>query len=408
MLLSPCATRLGAQNSSNSDGSTVAPPLDVASSQPGALQIGSWIEALGHDAYAVRQDAARQLLAAGIDAREPLVAAAENADPERRAAARRLVALIERAEFDRRLAAFAADTNGQNRLSLPGWEQFQKIVGRDAAARALFVDMQRQESALLADVFDANRGARKLAWEDRLLRLLRWPAMPANNPLGPPAGSCASMIFLGSVSEGAVSDRGAAYLQQLIAMPSIQQPVRNAPRQDPMRRLVSAWVVECPNQNPAVLQQRLNMAIILNLPEAVPLAVRIARNDSAQLHLQPMVRITALSVVANLGERTDAEPLEPLLEDATVCMSFAQAPGGPAAVVRQIQIRDAALVAMVLLTDQDPAVYGYRHARRQSQQLLDPSSLFTDTDEQRTAAILKWREWKATQAPPPAAQKPLN
>ena len=112
---------------------------------------------LGHDAFTVRQAAASQLLAAGMSAREPLLAIVDGPDPERRAAARRLVALIDQSEFHRRLEAFAADTEGRQGLTLPGWDQYQKLVGSDPAARALFVDMQRHEGALISAMFGASK-----------------------------------------------------------------------------------------------------------------------------------------------------------------------------------------------------------------------------------------------------------
>lgn len=375
---------------------------------PTSEQIDHWIESLGHDTYAVRQDAAKRLLAAGPTARTALVAAAESPDPEARAAARRLVAQIDRLEFEHRLAAFAADTNGRQGLTLPGWEQFQKLVGSDSAARALFVEMQRSEAPLLASVFAAESGPQKPDWESRLLRLMKWPSLPGGGQAAPTLGSCATMIFLGSVPEGQITDRGAAYVQRLIQMPPILQPVRKATRDDAVRRLVVAWVMECPNKSAAILQQRLYLATALELSEAVPLALGVALNDPPRIAADPMLRVVALTVVAQLGGMAEAEKLEPLLADDTVCRQNVGAPGGPAAVGRQVQIRDVALVAMLFLTNQDPAQYGYVHARRQAQQLMDLGSLFIETDDQRIAAIAKWRDWKAQQNRDAATEKPVN
>ena len=73
-----------------------------------------------------------------------------------------------------------------------------------------------------------------------------------------------------------------------------------------------------------------------------------------------------------------------------------------------MQIRDLALVTILQLTDQEPADYGYRHARRQSQQLLDAGSVFAESDESRAAAIAKWREWKTQHSRDAADQKQVN
>jgi hypothetical protein len=375
---------------------------------PTTQQIREWIASLRHDTYAVRQAAANKLLAAGMAARGQLASAADDPDPESRSAARRLVALIDKAEFNHRLSAFAADTEGREGRTLPGWGQFQKLVGSNPTARSLFVEMQRSEATLLADVFNAGRGPRKPRWEDRLSRLLRWPIGPENGPTTPALGSCTTMIFLGAVDEGKISDRATAYVPQLVQRAPIQPALQGKVRHDAVRRLVVAWVTECPNNSYAALQQRLGLAISHELTEAVPLALSVAAGDPAFLTVQPMLRVNAMMLVARLGSRADAEKLEPLLEDVSVCLSFAGVPGGGVGAVREIQIRDVALVTMLHLTDQDPAEYGYRHARRQSQLLLDPGSLFTESDDQRAAAIAKWREWKSQQARDSDPQKSTN
>ena len=124
--------------------STRKPAMTSGPTTPTAEEVNAWIQSLRHDTYAVRQAAAKKLLDAGMAARAQLAEAADDPDPESRAAARRLVALIDKAEFNHRLAVFAADIDGREGRTLPGWEQFQKLVGSDSAARSLFVEMQRQ------------------------------------------------------------------------------------------------------------------------------------------------------------------------------------------------------------------------------------------------------------------------
>jgi hypothetical protein len=373
---------------------------DIAPARPtsepaAADRIERLILELSDDAYTVRQSAARQLLAVGMPAREPLLAVVDGPDPETRAAARRLIALIDKSEFNRRLEAFAADSDGSEELSLPGWKQFQDLVGGDAAARALFVDMQRHEAALLASVFNANGDPQEAFWEERLLRLLQWQVTANSRPTAPPVGSCATMFFLGSVAEGGVSDRSAMYLAQLVQRPPVAQSMPADRGDDPVRRLVIAWVVKCPNQSEAVLQQRLNLALVHKLAEAIPLAFGVAQSDPDFLTTQPATRAVAILAVGQLGKPDDAVKLEPLLDDATVCLPLQAAK--PADQASSVQIRDVALMAMLHLTGQKPADYGYVHARQQPQQLFDLRTLFVENDAQREAAAAKWREWKAAQ-----------
>src|SRR5690242_15309271 len=105
-----CATLIArsvlAENPSQQPAADSAPV--TPSSTPTADDIAHWIKDLTSDAFSLRQEAAARLLSAGMAARQSLRELAEGSDPESRAAARRLIALIDRSEFRRRLDAFAA------------------------------------------------------------------------------------------------------------------------------------------------------------------------------------------------------------------------------------------------------------------------------------------------------------
>jgi hypothetical protein len=362
---------------------------------PTAEQIDEWIGKLSHDTFTVRQAAASRLLQAGLPAREPLSAVVDGPDPETRAAARRLVALIDQSEFQRRLEAFAADTEGRRGLTLPGWEQYRATVGGDSAARALFVEMQRQEGPLLSAVFGAGAQSPEQLWEDRLLRLVQWPAAVGDRGAAPPLGSCAAVLFLGSAADLAVSDRGAMLIENMIQRPPIREALAAAGAQDAVRRLVSGWILECPNKNELILARRLNLASMIDLKEALPLALAVVGGDPQYASVPPSTRAVAVLLVGQLGGPEHVRHLEPLLEDSTVCMPLqAQLPGRPAA---NVQVRDVALVVMLHLTGQRPADYGYVQARLQPQRTFQLQTLHRESDEQRVAAVAKWQAWQRAQ-----------
>jgi hypothetical protein len=329
-----------------------------------------------------------------MPARRPLLTVVEGPDPEVRAAARRLVSLIDQSEFHRRLDAFAADTEGRRRLTLPGWEEYRALVGGDPPARALFVEMQRQEGPLLSAVFGASGEAPAQLWEDRLLRLVQWPAAIGDRGAVPPLGSCAAMLFLGTAAEMTVSDRGAMLLENMIQRPPLREAIAVAGGPDAVRRLVSSWILHCPNKNEMILIRRLSLASAIDLKEALPLALSVAGGDPQYASVPPTARAIAILLIGQIGGREHANQLEPLLEDATVCMPVqAQVPGQPAP---SVQVRDVALVVMVHLTGQRPADYGYVHARLQPQRMFQLQTLHRENDEQRAAAVAKWRTWRAT------------
>jgi hypothetical protein len=378
---------VGQQQTESSPPSAPTEPA-VAPIPPTPDAIDRWIKELGHDAFNVRQAAATRLLAAGTPARDALRSVADGPDPETRASARRLVALIDRSEFNRRLEAFAADTSGRRGLTLPGWPQFRDLVGGDSNARQLFVEMQRAEGAMLAAVFGVTARPDGPSWEERLVQ---WQATAGNRGLAAPIGSCATMLFLGAVSEVDVSDSGAMLVEQLIQRPPIRERLASAAADDAIRRLVVGWLVHCPNKNESILQRRLALVSAMNLTEALPLPLAVVRGDVAPV--QPTTRAAAILLVGQLGDPEHVELLEPLLEDTTVCLPLqAQVAGRPGA---HVQLRDVALVVALQLTGQRPADYGYLYARLQPQRTFQLDSLHCENDQRREQAVEKWRAWRA-------------
>jgi hypothetical protein len=364
------------------------------SAPPTADQIAAWIDQLGHSAYAVRQSAAEHLMAAGAVARDALSKESDSPDPETRAAARRIVALIDTSEANRRLAEFAADTDGHRGLTLPGWPEFGELVGQDESARALFVDMQRHEAPLLADVFGPGPHEGKSSWDDRLARLLNIRTMPGSQVFAPPLGSCATMVFLGAVPNSDVDDTRANYLFGLALRPPLREALQARHAPNTVRKLVVAWIVKCPNRSEPALRDRLTLMTIYGLDEGLPLPQAIVRGGPDYLSISPALRASAALAVGRFGSKDDIPILEPMLDDETV---FA-VPNGPQGTVGVVQVRDVALAVMIHLTGQEPKDYGFAHVRLNPQNLFEPISLSLDSNDDRISAIAKWRAWKAAQA----------
>jgi len=370
------------------------PPAATRGKPPAEDQIDGWIEQLGDDVYTVRQTAADRLLEAGASARGPLLAVADGPDPEVRAAARRLVTLIDETEFHRRLAAFAADSDGRLGLTLPGWETFRELIGDDAGARELFVEMQQQEGPLLAQMFADAESTEGRAWESRLQRLLRQRSLPGKGAVAPSMGSCATMLFLGSLDKGDVSDQAAAMLIRLIQQPPMREAL-GASHDNAGRRLVVAWLMHCPNKQQGVLRQRLQVANKYQLTETLPLALAVSNSDPEYLTVDPLIRVTALLVAGKLGSSEHAAELEPLLEDETICAAAGRKTNTPQGRLPEVQIRDVALAVILHLNNQDLKEYGFNHARRHAENLYVVNTLGLPGDAERTQAIAKWRKWKA-------------
>jgi HEAT repeat protein len=362
----------------------VSPPPAVSQDE-----IARSISELGHDAFTVRQAAASRLLAAGTPARDALLAIVDGPDPETRAAARRLISQIDQSEFHRRLEAFAADTDGALGVTLPGWDRFKKVVGSDPPARALFVDMQRQEGALIASAFGGTKRANGELLDSRLLRVTQWQNSINDRSVTPPLGSCAAMLFLGAAPDIDVSEGAAQQIEGMLQRPPVLEALRSDNREGPVRRLVVDWLLNCPTKNEGILQHRLSMISAVGLEDALPLALKVVAGEPPHKRVSSQTRAFAVLVVGQFGKAEHVDRLEPLLQDASVCQP-AQMP------TNAVQVRDVALVVMLQLTDQRPADYGYVNARSQGRN-LQIQSLFRENDAQRAEAIAKWKAWRAEQ-----------
>lgn len=372
---------------------TATRTLPASTSPPTLKEITRWVNELSDDSYAVRQEAAARLLAAGMPARVQLLQIVEGPDPETRVAARRLISLIDRSEFHRRLEAFAADTDGKQGLSLPGWDQFQKIAGSEAAARALFVEMQQQEGALFSAVFGVSKRAPEELLEARLARVGQMQMMGGDRNRAPALGACAAILFLATVPEMNISDGAGAMVETMLEQQPIRDTLQGENTREAVRKLVIDWLLHCPNKSEELLRRRLTYISAMNLEEGLPLALDVVGGDPQYLHVLPLIKADAAQIVGQLGKREHIDRLEPLLDDASVCVQASNPI--PAQPVQTVQVRDVALVVMLRLTDQSPSDYGYLKAALQPTRTFNMQHLFRDNDPQRADAIAKWREWRA-------------
>ena len=201
------------------------------------------------------------------------------------------------------------------------------------------------------------------------------------------------MFFLGSLPGTTISDPAAGQLVQLAQLPPVGEMIAADRPENAVRRLVSAWIVDCPSRSDQVLQLRLALLVTYQLTDALPLAKAVARHDPEFLTVFPPQRVSALLAVGKLGSSKDVADVEPLLEDRTEYLPKPLA-NRPQGYEYSVQIRDVALATMLRLTGQEPVAYGYLHARPHPQSVFDPASLGMESDEKRDAAAEKWRAWR--------------
>src|SRR6266702_7953238 len=97
--------------------------------RPSEDRIAGLVRDLGAGSFIVRQRATRELTDLGIVARDALQAACHDPDAEVRVRARTILATVSESDFRIRLEAFAADYDGRQKVTLPGWEVFEASFG---------------------------------------------------------------------------------------------------------------------------------------------------------------------------------------------------------------------------------------------------------------------------------------
>jgi hypothetical protein len=89
------------------------------------------------------------------------------------------------------------------------------------------------------------------------------------------------------------------------------------------------------------------------------------------------------------GNADDVELVEKLLDNKTVFNTWNRQPMPPVSV----QVRDVALAVLVHLTGQEHKEYGFDLLRPDSRMLYAVHTCGFVEDDQREAAVAKWREW---------------
>jgi hypothetical protein len=349
---------------------------DVPASETVAL-----VEQLGADLFAAREQAARRLVEIGLSAREALEAATASPDAEVRQRADQVLAVILERDFQARLRAFAVDGSEAGH-GLAGWDRFRQVVGDDKAARQLFIQAQRAEGDLLAAV-EADPAAAGPAFDVRTRQAYEGLYFDAVSARPSPIGRLAAFLFAAMYAELPVSDEAAGNVAGLLSQSMFQSSVRSGPAAVPLRKLLDGWMERSLLASSEVKQKHFTLATQLGLPE---IALRLALELAPDPQVEPYSRSYAILAVARFGGREHAATLAPLLADETVSAEY-ETDGHR----YQCQVRDAALFALLKLTDQSPAEYGFVVAEQG--ELVDPTALGFTNEADRSTAQNKWMAW---------------
>jgi hypothetical protein len=423
----------------------VGPPAGPVA-DPGADRL---VKQLGDPDFRVREAAAKKLRDLGARAIPALHAGTRDPDPE---VARRSREVLAAVRADRRDAlARQFDPKKAEEHDHPVWKRFVAIVGDSQASRELFARIIANPKWLRTlDNAEADPAAAGHIYRVGIAEMFR---DFHNDPAKSPAWPCdrpeevAYLMLLGSHPdpnppaklEGdeivPQNLRGTEFLgrgiirgeEQILHANGLSlgldgrirffnaPEIVGAPGTDRVfARLLAAWLARR-DPSSEVVPRGFRIASGRRVAEILPVARRYAANDfRPKRDVPPLVTITALEVVAQLGTRADLPLFERHFGDETnvVAVDKPRDDGArdyhrPPPVTGTTQMRDVALGLALLLHGANPADFGFVVREGVFKQVdgryaipwLTQVHLGFKGEEDRAAAFKKARAWLAGQKP---------
>ncbi|HVU90533.1 MAG TPA: hypothetical protein VHD36_24640 [Pirellulales bacterium] len=381
--------------------SELAPPARQDSRDP--QRLANLVQDLGASSFRVRERATRSLIEVGVPAKAVLLKALESPDAEVRYRARLVLSDVLELDFKQRLDDFIDDVGGTRDHDLPGWRRFREFVGDSPVARRLFIELERNESALL-EAAELGVQQATTAFEARCQQIqegMRVPGRQAERQV--PVGTVAALLFIGADNNVAVNMQSAMCVTNFCYQQPFRQAIAGGDYAPLLKKLVGGWVRRDFASDPTAAYQSMMLALTFNVRDGVEPALAMLKDGGGNPHM----RQYALLVVGKFGGPIEIDRLEPLLEDYAVCaqQQIAVQTGGakngppnPNNVKNEVietQIRDVALAVMIHLSGQKPADFGFERAQPNGTILFNTATLGFAKPDDREAALTKWRTWRA-------------
>jgi hypothetical protein len=358
-------------------GAAVADEPAAPSAAEVLTQARTWVTQLGSSDFATREQATAQLARLGWPARAALEEGLKNPHPETRLRVRRILSLIREDDFQRAIAALLADDDGNAEHPLPLWPKFREDVGRDAAARELFVSMLRAEGSLLAEVAAQPRTA--AGGLQRRCEQLQFESAAQDREID--QGSLAAVLYIASDERVPLAVGTDSLLYRFCSHSSIVQTLEARDAPTPLRKIVGTWV-----QTGRGGYYSLRLAMAYDMPEGLLAAGKMLDGKTEAYYRQ-----YAILTFAKLGSKADIPRLEKVLDDVTLCSTHTVDD-----VTYVTQFRDIALAAVLHLHGADPREFGFTNIREHAQYVYSPYTIGFSNEVDRQAAFSKWAEFRRT------------
>ena len=370
---------------------TVAP---TENDQPTTAVEQDWkalVRQLGNRSFRKREEANRQLREAGLLAVDALQQGVQSSDREVRRRSEQILSQVKVLQHQRRIFAFATDSNLESHHQLPCWNLYSKYIGNDRSARLLFAAMQKAERQLLNVVEEDP--ATLQTW--LITRAVQIEKESQTHKRQPDIGSISAMLFLASLPDVHTDAISANRILRFCYQTNFRTEMKAGNHREPLRRLLSRYIVE---SNDATAFQGMTLAVQFELPVGLQPAIRIIqaykKPEGGKGQNNYMLKY-AITTVAKFGTEKNLPLLTALMEDETLCSKTKLNN-------RQIetQVRDVALAAALTIRKVDCKKAGFPYIQQQPPYPFNSSTVGFNHDEERSKVFKKWK------TPPQQPQTP--
>jgi hypothetical protein len=306
-------------------------------------------------------------------------------DLEIRLRVRRLLRQVVDDEFEGRLAAFIADVNGTQEHDLPAWKRYRESIGNTRMARALFVNMIREEMPLL-QAFESGMKLEQL-FSKRLKSLQPYSSVNTYGPRVASSQSLATMLFLVGEPELTVDQITHQQIFSLLQYTGTQNMVKGSPYREILFGMLDDWVRTLDKQIPNAYYP-LMIALNYDMKEA---GFDIAKKHLGNTTTSSSAQQYGIMAIARFGTARDIDLLIPQLQNSAVCHTWSN-PQIKKGVIKT-QVRDVALVMMLEMTKQNHQQYGFTLLQRNPTTVFHGYTCGFVDESQRDKALQMWNTW---------------
>jgi hypothetical protein len=365
------------------------PPAEVAKAR-------TLVGKLASEDFDVREDAQDGLAKMGRLALPALLGGVRShPSPEVRFRCQSLLPKASALDLQARLDTFLADTDGKFEHDLPGWNEFRKLSGDGTAARKVFVGMlgerANRELVLAAAGPPAELGPLVAARKQEMY-YWRYPRAVAGKPTERKDATAADVLALMFAEVHAPSKFVPRTINSnVVYMASGFTTALNdgGGTGKVYQAVVGKWM--------DTRDDAISMNVAISLANSIGLekhgsavAARLVRFKGATI----TYRLNAALSLAQHDAREHLPALEAVFDDeAGLIVNRGLVAGNVQ--VTTIQMRDTALAAALLLTDQEPRDYGFTETVKARRGMRMSYTNWRLAEDKRKAAFAKWKAWRA-------------